>query len=420
VKAKGSTKGTTAKIPGKKQPTKKAAVGAAIKVDSSKLDHLIDMVGELLIAQNMVTQHDLLKTQADPGLQRNMLQLNRTTSALQNTAMGMRMVPIDMTFKKMFRLVRDVSQKIGKKIDLEVVGENTEVDRMMVDALYDPLVHMIRNSCDHGIATPAERKAAGKQEIGTIHLEARHQGGSLVIEITDDGRGIPTPVIRKKAIEKGLIRESAQLSEQEILQLIFAPGFSTAEQITDVSGRGVGMDVVKSNIEALRGKVEIYSEVGKGTTFLIRLPLTLAIIDGMVVSVGKEIYIIPTLSVRESLQPERDAYQKIQGKGETVLLRNAALPLFRLQEHFQIEAPPKPPWESVVVVLEHGERRCGLVVDRLVGKQEVVIKSLGEKFKQLKEIAGCSILGNGQVALILDVAYLTSLVSGKSSKARAP
>ena len=380
--------------------------GSAIKVDTEKLDNLVDMVGELVIVQAMIQQDPDISGLTTRKVTENMAQLSRITSSLQKVAMSLRMVPIKQTFGKMVRLVRDLAKKTEKQIDLVMSGEETEIDKNMVDLIYDPMVHMIRNSADHGIEKPAERQAAGKDETGTITLKAYHGGGNVIIEIVDDGRGLNVEKIRRKAIEKGLINESDQPTDQELYNLILAPGFSTADKITDVSGRGVGMDVVKKAIEKLRGVVEVDSTPGQGSVVSIKVPLTLAIIDGMVVIVGHERYIIPTLNVVESLRPLKEQYHTVQGQGELIKVRDHLLPLVRLHQVFNSEAQTTDPWEALVVVVEHeGEQFC-LLVDELVGKQEIVIKSLGERLKDLPGIAGGAIMGDGRVGLILDVASL--------------
>ena len=392
----------------RQQHQKKEIVGSgsAIKVDTEKLDNLVDMVGELVIVQAMIQQDPDISGLATRKVTENMAQLSRITSSLQKVAMSLRMVPIKQTFGKMVRLVRDLAKKTEKQIDLVMSGEETEIDKNMVDLIYDPMVHMIRNSADHGIEKPAERQAAGKDETGTITLKAYHGGGNVIIEIIDDGRGLNVEKIRQKALEKGLINESDQPADQELYNLILAPGFSTADKITDVSGRGVGMDVVKKAIEKLRGVVEVDSTSGQGSVVSIKVPLTLAIIDGMVVIVGHERYIVPTLNVVESLRPLKEQYHTVQGQGELIKVRDHLLPLVRLHQVFNSEAQTTNPWEALVVVVEHeGEQFC-LLVDELVGKQEIVIKSLGERLKDLPGIAGGAIMGDGRVGLILDVAGL--------------
>ena len=380
-----------------------------MRVDTVKLDSLIDLVGELVIAQSMVVQNSAVNALADSQLSRTLGQLRGITSDLQRTAMSLRMVPIRGTFQKMSRLVRDLAIQQDKDIRLVLNGEDTELDRTLVEELNDPLIHMIRNSADHGIESAAARTAAGKPAHGTITLRAFHQGGFIVIEIADDGRGLAPERIRAKAIERGLIRSEDTLDEESIFELIFAPGFSTAEQITDLSGRGVGMDVVRRNIEKMRGKIEIHSEVGRGTTFRISMPLTLAIIEGLLVGVGEQRYIVPTLAVRESFRPLPGMVSTVQGRGEVVSVRGRLTPMLRLGAHLHTEARAQDPTQGIVVVVESGQDCRCLFVDELIGKQEVVIKSLGDMFRGQSEFAGAAILGDGRVGLILDVNSLVKM-----------
>jgi two-component system chemotaxis sensor kinase CheA len=309
----------------------------------------------------------------------------------------------------MARLVRDLSQQVGKEIRLTLEGEDTEIDRTIVEELSDPLVHMIRNAADHGVEPPADRIAAGKDAAGAITLRAFHKGGAVVIQIQDDGRGLSVTRIRQKAIERGLITSADALSNREVLDLIFAPGFSLAARVTDLSGRGVGMDVVRRNIERLRGTIEIDSTEGRGTTFTITVPLTLAIIEGLLVKVGDERFIVPTLSVRESFRPLPDMISVVQGRGEMVSVRGRLTPLLRLGDHLRIQADVTDPAQGIVMVLEAGQDSRCVLVDALVGKQEVVIKSLGETFRDRQEFAGAAILGDGRVGLILDASGLVRL-----------
>jgi two-component system chemotaxis sensor kinase CheA len=374
-----------------------------VKIDTTKLDNLLDMVGELVIAQSMVAANPKVAGLNDRKLSADLAQLSRITTDLQKNTMAMRMVPIKQTFQKMVRVVRDTAKKQGKQIRLVLEGEGTEIDRNMVEKFYDPLVHMVRNSVDHGIEPPADRLAAMKPDEGTVTLAAYHKGGAVCIEIRDDGKGLARDKIVEKALERGLIDSPEGMSDEEVYHLIFKPGFSTADVITDISGRGVGMDIVHKTMEELRGKVEIKSQLGQGTTFTIALPLTLAIIDGMVVEVAGERYILPTVAVVESLRPRREEYSTVQGRGEMIMIRGSLLPLVRLMEVVGIDGQHCDPWETLVVVVEHhGMRRC-LLVDRLIGRQEVVIKSLGESLKGVRVVAGGAIMGDGKVGLILDV-----------------
>lgn len=389
-------------------------IDASIKVNVEKLDALVNAVGELVIMQSLVQENPHIGKIVDPKLTRDFSQLGRITSELQKTAMSMRMVPIRQTFQKMVRLVRDLSKKSGKIVDLIMEGEETEIDRNMVDSIYDPLVHMIRNSVDHGVQVPAEREKLGKPPIGTVSLRAYQKGGNMVIEIEDDGNGLQTEKIRKKAIERGLIQPDDHLSYHELNNLIFLPGFSTADKITDVSGRGVGMDVVKKAVEKLRGKVEVLSEPGNGSIFVIRLPLTLAIIDGIIVRVGSERYILPTVAIKESLKVEKKNYKTVYDKGEAILLRDSLVPIIRLYKIFEIEASQTDPCEAILVVVEYEGSQRALMVDEVLGKQEVVIKSLGGLLTDIKGVAGGTILGDGRVGLILDLAGLMAITGGKT------
>ncbi len=381
----------------------KVAAGATVRVNTEKLDSLMDVVGELVIVQSQ-----LLETARQHGentgspLQRNVAQLSRITKELQHTAMSLRMIPIKQSFQKMERLARDLARDFGKKVHFVTSGEDTELDRTVVEEIGDPLVHMVRNALDHGLESTAKRLAAGKPETGTLHLKAYHQGSNIVIELQDDGAGIDPEKIYKKAVEKGVVAAGATLTREETLALIFAPGFSTAEKVTAVSGRGVGMDVVKRNIEKLRGKIEITSEVGAGSTFKIKLPLTMAIIDGLVVRVGEDRFILPSTSVQRALRPTREMISTVHGQGEVLDLRGRLIPIHRLHRRFGIPHNADNPWDGIVVIVEHSGRVSALLVDEMVSKQEVVIKNLGAFMQGLPGVAGGAILGDGNIALILD------------------
>ena len=387
--------------------TRRSASGF-VKVDTVKLDSLVDLVGELVIAQSLVNQDADLRAVQSQQLGRNLAQLGRSTNELQRIAMSLRMVPIRASFQKMARLVRDVASKAGKQVELYLTGESTELDRNLIEEINDPLIHLIRNAVDHGVESPEKRVAAGKSAQGIVHLRAFHLGGNIVIEIEDDGAGLNKERILAKGIQAGLVAEGAQLSEQEIFGLIFAPGLSTAEKVTDISGRGVGMDVVQRNINKLRGKIEVRSTPGKGSTFSIHLPLTLAIIDGLIFSVGSERFIVPTLCVRESFRPAAAMLSTVQGRGEMVSVRGQLSPLIRLYEHFGLQPDSTDPLQSIIIMVETNRQHRCLLVDRLIGKQEVVIKGLGNTFKQSRGLAGAAILGDGRVGLILDVNGLAS------------
>ncbi|HEX7359391.1 MAG TPA: chemotaxis protein CheA [Bryobacteraceae bacterium] len=380
----------------------------AIKVDTAKLDYLVEMAGEMVIAQSLI-QHDpdLAKLKA-PRLMRNIAQAARITGEVQKTAMTMRMVPIGHLFQRMTRLVRDVSHKSGKQAELEISGAETELDRTIVEELADPLMHMVRNAVDHGIERPAERAAAGKPETACVSLRASHQGGNILIEIADDGRGLDREKILAKARERSLAELSTfgrgdQLPDSEVFQLIFEPGFSTADRITDLSGRGVGMDVVKKQVQKMRGRIEIRSTPGQGTVFSIKLPLTLAIIDGLVVGVGEERYIVPIFAVQEALRPAEEALSELPNGTELALIRGSLVPISRLGRLFGVQPRAENLWEGLLVICEAGGKRFALAVDELIGKQEVVIKSLGKTFRDVRGIAGGAILGDGRVGLILDI-----------------
>jgi len=375
----------------------------AVKVDTAKLDYLVDMAGEMVIAESLVRHDPELAVVKSPKLQRKIAQLTRITAELQKTAMAMRLVPIGPLFHRMARLVRDLSRQFGKRVEMETVGDEIELDRTIVEELSDPLMHMVRNALDHGIESPEERVAQGKSPTARLLLKAHHQAGQVVIEITDDGRGLDRDKIKAKAVERGLIASGDGMSDSEIHNLIFLPGFSTAARVTNVSGRGVGMDVVRRHIEKLRGRIEIRSNPGCGSAFLLKLPLTLAIIDGLVVGVGQERYIVPLFAVREMFRPSQETIWTVQQRSEMALVRGALLPVHRLYRRFRVTPRSEDPLQSVLVVAEvEGQRFC-LVVDELIGKQEVVIKTLGETFRHVSGIAGGAILGDGRVGLILDL-----------------
>jgi len=386
-------------------------VESSVRVRTDRLDRLIDMVGELVVAHSMVAQdrivihgnhHELLKKVAHTG---------KIVRELQDLSMSMRMIPLKATFQKMARLVRDVAHKAGKKVNFITEGEDTEIDRNMVDVINDPLVHMVRNAVDHGIELPEIRQKIGKPEYGIVQLSAYHSAGNVVVEIKDDGRGLDREAILAKARERGLVSGETSLSDREIFDLVFEPGFSTAKTVTEISGRGVGMDVVKKNIEALHGQVEIQSEVGKGSVFRMRLPLTLAIIDGMVVRVGGERYVIPTVSIIRSIKPDPKDLSTVLNQGEMLSLQGELIPLFRLADLFDIKGAQDDPNQGLVVVIEDNGRKAGLLVDELVGRQQIVIKTLGEAMRDIPGISGGAIMPDGRVGLILDVDGLVRLAN---------
>ncbi len=378
-----------------------------LKIDAQKLDELFDSIGELVIAQNCLGENSKIKAIQDTEVTKTIENLSKITRLIQNRVMGLRMIPIRDTFEKMKRVVRDSSKKVNKPIHLTLEGEETEIDKTMVEALSDPLVHIIRNAIDHGIeGTQEERLQVGKSEEGNVRLRAYHRGGNIIIEVRDDGRGINKSKVYQKALERGLIEQDEVLSENQIYGLIMQPGFSTADTISDISGRGVGLDVVRTAIEAVRGKVDISSQEGVGTTFSIVLPLTLAIIDGMLVRSNEKIFIIPTLSITESFRPLEQNVHSARGKEEFVQLRSELLPIVRLNHVLDIDENAPPPWECTLVCVENSRGKFALLVDELVGRQQVVIKTLGAFLVKTEGISGGAVMGNGEIALILNVEEL--------------
>jgi two-component system chemotaxis sensor kinase CheA len=344
-----------------------------------------------------------------PLLLERMAQLEHNTREIQERVMGIRMLPIGTAFSRFPRLVRDLSAKAGKKIQLVLSGEETELDKTVIESIGDPLTHLVRNSADHGLEAPEERLDNNKPELGTIRLNAFHSGGSICVTVEDDGRGLNRDKILAKAVKQGLIAEHEQLSDDQIWPLIFKPGFSTAEKVTDVSGRGVGMDVVKRNIEGLGGAVSIKTSLGKGTIFTLKLPLTLAIIEGMTVRVGKETYIVPLLSILESIQPKASAIKTVVGKGELLDVRNTYLPMMRLYEAFSLQPEYTDPTKAILLILETEGEQVAVMVDEILGQQQVVIKSMEKNFRKIDGIAGATILGDGTVGFILDVRGLIEM-----------
>ncbi|WP_051559910.1 chemotaxis protein CheA [Marinobacterium jannaschii] len=389
-----------------------AEVGS-IRVGIDKVDALINRVGELVITQSMLGQIGSEMEDVDhPGVEKlyeGLNQLERNTRDLQEEVMRIRMLPISFVFNRFPRMVHDVSDKLNKKVELQLSGEQTELDKTVMEKIGDPLVHLVRNSLDHGLETPEERIAAGKAETGIVQLNAYHQGGYIVIEIVDDGRGLNSEKIRGKAIEKGLISADQQMSEQECHELIFLPGFSTADQVSDLSGRGVGMDVVRRNIESVGGHVSVKSETGGGSTFTVSLPLTLAILDGQLVQVASETYIMPLVSIVESMQLRSESLNAIAGNKSLYHFRDEYIPLINVRQLFGLPIKSADLDDGLLVIVESGDSRVGLVVDDLLGQQQVVIKSLESNFKRVDGISGATILGDGGVALIMDVAGMIKL-----------
>jgi len=383
-----------------------ATDSGTVRLDATKLDDLVNLVGELVVAQAIVAGSRDVRVHAGPEFAQAMNSLVRITKELQRNAMSLRMVPISGLFRKMTRLVRDLASREGKQVKLVLQGEDTELDRQLVDKMGDPLIHMIRNALDHGIELPADRVAAGKDPVGTIGLAACHEHGGVVIRVSDDGRGLDGERLQAKAVEKGLISPSLALSVAETLELIFLPGLSTAATVTDLSGRGVGMDVVRGHIEALRGTVEIESHRGRGTTFSIRLPLTLALIDGLLVGVGAERYVIPALAVRECFRPSKTTVTAVHEQGELVNVRGHQVPVLRLGRYLNKPMHSLQPEEGIMVVVESGGAVRAILVDEVHGKQEMIIKKLGHTFEQQILIVGGAVLADGTVGLILNVDLL--------------
>ena len=379
---------------------------STIRVSVEKVDQLINLVGELVITQAMLAQNSRgLDPVVYQQLVSGLTDLDRNTRDLQEAVMSIRMIPMSTVFSRFPRMLRDLANKLGKKVELVTQGEATELDKGLVEKITDPLTHLVRNSCDHGVEMPADRLAKGKPEVGTITLAASHQGGSIVIEVRDDGRGLNRDKLIKKAREKGIDAPDT-MTDAEVWNLIFAPGFSTADEVTDVSGRGVGMDVVKKNITSLGGTVEIDSAEGYGMRVAVRLPLTLAIMDGMSVGVGEEVYILPLSSVVESFQVNQEGIKTVGGSGRVVEVRDEYMPVIELEKVFQV---PRFDWEhssGIMVVVEAEGGRVALLVDELLGQQQVVVKNLESNYRKVNDVSGATIMGDGRVALILDIGSL--------------
>jgi two-component system chemotaxis sensor kinase CheA len=395
-------------------PSKAATTVNSIRVDLEKLDYLVNLVGELVISQSMLAEQlSVLPSDKFPTLSRSIEELTQHARNLQDGVMAVRTQPVKSVFARMPRLVRDLAVETGKNVRLLISGETTEVDKTVVEQLFDPLIHMIRNAVDHGIEPPAERLANGKPALGTVRLSAAHVGGRIVIQVTDDGRGIDRARVRARAVERGLLSPDAALTEDQLDNLIFLPGLSTAETVSEISGRGVGMDVVRRNVERLGGRVLIRSVAGKGSTFYLSLPLTLAVLDGMVVGVGRETYIVPLTVILESLRPQARDIHRLVGGGEVLYVRGEYVPLVYLGRAFDVPDATREPWEGLVMLVDaDAGGKVGVVVDEIVGQQQVVIKSVEANYRALRGIAGATILGNGRVALILDMAGLAEVADG--------
>jgi two-component system, chemotaxis family, sensor kinase CheA len=418
--APGAAPAAPPKASGSAPAHKMGGESSSVRVATEKLDGIINLVGELLITQSMLAAFaDGLDPSKLDMLRKGLSQLARNTRELQESVMQIRMLPISFAFNRFPRLVHDLSRKLGKSVEIKLIGENTELDKTVLEKISDPLVHLVRNSLDHGLETREQRVANGKPPGGTIELAAFHEGGSIVIEVKDDGAGLNRPRILQKARERRLIAEDAELTDEQIDNLIFMPGFSTAEQVSDVSGRGVGMDVVRQNINDLGGHVQIFSCTGQGSRVRIRLPLTLAILDGQLVRVGKEVYIISLLAIVETVQVSRDRISNVLGGSEVFRLREEYLPVIKLGELFDIEADSNNIEDGLLVVVEADNKRVCVLVDDLLAQQQVVIKSLESNFKPVLGIAGATILGDGAVALIIDVRDLVRAAELRQRNQRA-
>jgi two-component system, chemotaxis family, sensor kinase CheA len=395
--------GADGKAGAARKPEENKKADTSIRVDTEKLDDLMNLVGELIIAETTVTKNPDLEGHDFENFQKAALNLNRITRSLQEIAMAVRMVPISATFRKMVRLVRDVSNKQHKKVELLLSGEETEVDKTVVESISDPLVHLIRNAVDHGIESSEDRVGKGKPAAGHVWLDARHQSGEVWITLRDDGRGLDPKKILAKALQKKIADPRREYTDREVIDFIFAAGFSTADAVTDISGRGVGMDVVRRNIEAVGGKIETNTRVGSGTTFTLRIPLTLAIIEGMLVRVGSSYYTIPLLAIRESVKAKRADVTLTADGAELMSLRKRFLPVVRVYQFHGIEGASERIEDGILMVVESSGKTACLLVDEVIGQRQTVIKSLPDYLRQVRGVAGCSILPNGDISLILDI-----------------
>jgi two-component system, chemotaxis family, sensor kinase CheA len=390
---------------------------SSIRVPTEKVDRIINLVGELVIAQSMILDA-MQRVDGDgaPALRAAVSAMERNTRDLQERVMSVRMMPLATVFQRFPRLVRDLAGSLGKKIDLDVVGDEIELDRGVIERIGDPLIHLLRNALDHGFETPGDRRAAGKPERGRLSIHAAHRGGNVHIQVSDDGRGLDITRIRRKAVAQGLVDPAAELTPEQVTALLFLPGFSTAEQVTDVSGRGVGMDVVKRNVEALSGTVVLTSEPGRGTTCTIRLPLTLAILEGLSLRVADQCFIVPLVNVVESFLPRQEDRRTVFGRGELIHVRGKNLPLVRLHRFFGL-AEPEGDDRGIITVVEHGAHNVALLVDELLGQSQVVLKSLETNYQRVEGIGGVTILGDGRIALVLDLQGIIRSVTGGELRA---
>lgn len=391
-----------------------AAQKKDIRVETGKIDKLFDLVGELITIESMVTNNPDLKGLDLPSFNKSANMLNKITRELQEITMSVRMMPLEGLFNKMKRLVRDVSLKMNKKIEFSISGQDTEMDKNVIDEIADPLVHILRNAIDHGVETPQKRLESGKNEVGNVSLSARYEGNEILVIVEDDGKGIPRDIILKKAIERGLVQGTGEkLSDKEVFQLIFEPGFSTADTVTDISGRGVGMDVVRKNIEQLRGNIDIESELGKGSRFTFRIPLTLAILESMVIRIGKSKYALPILAVSESLKVSKKNITETMDGLEMIKIRNEVLPVYRLHEIFNIEPESTNLDDGIIMVIESRSKKVCLFADEIIGQQQAVIKSLTDYIGKVAGIMGCMILGDGGIGLIIDIESLIAVCENR-------
>lgn len=419
VPAQPAQNAPKASAPVEKKANSKAARGGgaegSIRVGIDKIDSLVNLVGELVITQSMLSEvgRDFDEQKLEQ-LKKGLSQLEHNTRDLQESVMRIRMLPIGSTFTRFKRMVRDISSQLGKQVNLEILGESTELDKTVLERIGDPLVHLVRNSMDHGLETPDERVAAGKSQEGLLRLNAYHKSGNIIIEISDDGRGIGVEKLKKKAIDRGLIAADAPITDQEVHELIFHPGFSTAEKVTDLSGRGVGMDVVRRNIIELNGSIEVESEQSVGTRFIIRLPLTLAILDGQLVRLGKSMYIVPLVNIIESIPIKNTQLSRVVGGHDVVNIRNEYIPVIRLHRLFNVEAEKSLLEDGLMVIVESDGRVVGLMVDELLSQQQVVIKSMETNYHKVEGVAGATILGDGKVSLILEISDLVRMAGMKN------
>jgi two-component system chemotaxis sensor kinase CheA len=394
-------------VEGRSGEPAKAKAGGSIRVDLAKLDTLMNLVGELVIAETMVTRNPDLKGHEFENLEKASHHLRRITTDLQDVAMSVRMVPLTGTFKKMVRLVHDTALKSGKRVDLRLKGEETEIDKTVIESIADPLVHIVRNAIDHGIEKPEVRRSMGKPPEGTVTIEARHESGEVWIIVSDDGQGLAREAILAKAIGKGLVEDDgSSLSDMDIYRLVFAPGFSTATEITELSGRGVGMDVVKQNIESINGRVDIRSTPGRGSSFIMRIPLTMAIIEGMLVRVGRSTYSVPLLSIREAFQPQAGQVTVTPDGIEVVRLREELIPVVRMHELYRLRGDCEELTDGIVIIVENDGTTAALFADEILGQQQTVVKGLSSYVGKPHGVSGCTILGDGSISLILDVATI--------------